>query len=236
MLADRSSPGLSRAIIVSAGAHVAAFAAALLLANFHPHRTHAPENVLVAKLVRLGQEKPANFLPRKVVEVPESAAPVAIAERTPVASSSAPKETLPSAKERIKQLAHSTQAALERLKQQPDEVPEGRADGVRGGDVADAAHALAGNLYVTEIMHCLQRNYSIFGTNPEGVKNRSATVFVRIERDGHFIESRIERSSGLPAFDQAVERALKLCGKVSPPPEPMRERVRSDGIEVEFQP
>ena len=142
---------------------------------------------------------------------------------------------MPTAKERINQLAQVTNA-LERLKERDREVPEGRADGVRGGEVSDLAHSIAGNAFATEVVRCLHDHYAIEGINPDAVKSRSALVVIRIDRDGSFLESHLEHSSGLPAFDRAVERALKLCGKVSPPPETMRDQVRNDGFEVEFQP
>ena len=54
--------------------------------------------------------------------------------------------------------------------------------------------------------------------------------------DVRFIDHKIERSSGLAAFDQAVERAIKLCGRVGPPHDAIRDAMREDGIEIEFQP
>ncbi|MBN1960290.1 MAG: cell envelope integrity protein TolA [Deltaproteobacteria bacterium] len=233
MLTNRNSQGLSRVIVISAGVHVAFFCTTITLASFQSKPKKAAEQILITKLVRLGKERPAHYLPRKVAAAPAKTAPVAIKPKTSSATST-PQEKLPSAQERIKQLSQ-TARALERLKSQTGEEPEGRADGVSNGEVTDALNAVAGNMYATEIVRCLQQNYDIMGINSESIKNRSVGVFLRIERDGTFIDHRIERSSGLKAFDRAVERAIKLCGKVSAPPKPLRERVRNDGIEVEFK-
>ena len=59
---------------------------------------------------------------------------------------------------------------------------------------------------------------------------------VRIRADGTLFGERILDSSGLPAFDRAVERAVNKCGKVSPPPETMRDIVEEEGVGILFKP
>jgi TonB family protein len=235
MIGGDNSRGLSTAILVSAAGHVALFVFAVAFALWRPALHTQPQNAIITKLVRLGKERPPDWLPRKPSTPPPAAdAPVPIDVKG--AAKPTEHQPLPTAKDRVKQLAQVS-SALERLKkQQAAEDPEGSAQGVVGGEVSSLAEAIEGNRYVTEIVNCLKQNYAIEGVSPSSVKNRTALVLVRIERDGSFIESKVERSSGVPAFDRAVERALKLCGRVSPPPASMRDQVRNDGIEVEFQP
>jgi TonB family protein len=235
MIGGTSPRGLTTAILVSAFGHVALFVLAVAFALWRPSLHRQPQNAIITKLVRLGTERPPDWLPRK-----PSSPPPAAAEPVPIDVKGAAKPTehqpMPTAKDRVKQLGQVSNA-LERLKhQQTPEELEGSAQGVAGGEVSSLAQAIEGNRYVTEIVNCLKNNYAIEGVSPGTVKNRTALVLIRVERDGSFIESKVERSSGVPAFDRAVERALKLCGRVSPPPAGMRDQVRNDGIEVEFQP
>ena len=235
MIGGSTPRGLTTAILVSAVGHVGLAIFAVAFAMWRPSLHQKPQNAIVTKLVRLGKERPPDWLPRKLVEAPPPAeAPVAIDVKG--AQKPVEHQAVPTAKERVRQLAQ-VNSALERLKrQQQAEEPEGSAQGVVGGEVSSLAQAIEGNRYVTEIVTCLKSNYAIEGVSPDTVKNRSALVLIRVERDGSFLESRVERSSGVAAFDRAVERALKLCGHVSPPPAGMRDQVREDGIEVEFQP
>lgn len=234
MIGGTSPRGLSTAILVSAAGHVVLFVAAVAFAMWRPALHAKPQSAIVTKLVRLGKERPPDWLPRKPsAPPPPTDAPVPIDVK---GAATKPTEHLPTAKDRVKQLSQ-TSSALDRLKHQTaPEDPEGSAQGVVGGEVSSLAQAIEGNRYVTEIVSCLKQNYAIEGVSPDTVKNRTALVLIRVERDGTFIESKVERTSGVPAFDRAVERALSLCGRVSPPPAGMRDQVRNDGIEVEFQP
>ncbi len=234
MMGAASPRGLNRAIVLSVVGHVAVVAGAIGASVWHPSSHSTPQTVLVTKLVRLGRERPPDWLPRKLAAPPPAEAPVPLAVKAPEPAPS-PKEPLPSARERVRDLGQVTKA-LERLKRQDAEEPEGRADGVRGGEVSDLAHAIEGNRYATEIFKCLQSNYAIEGVSESAVRDKSATVLLHVAGDGSVIDSEIERGSGVAAFDRAVLRALKLCSRFSPPPEVLRDQLRNDGIEVEFQP
>ena len=109
----------------------------------------------------------------------------------------------------------------------------GDPDGVEDGEVSDAAKAIIGQKYITEIYKCMKSHYTIEGIDPSKVRNREATVYVRVQPNGQLYGEKILRSSGLPAFDRAVERSIKRCGKVSPPPAEIR---NLDGLEIVFQP
>jgi TonB family protein len=225
-------PGLRRALWLSGLLHLGIILA-LIIASFLHDRDRGPaQSVLTTKLVRLGKERPKELLPRKEEPPPppEKPAPALVADAKSAAS-----PDLPSAKDRIKQLTQVS-SALDRLKQQAPEEALGSPDGVADGEVSDAKLQVLGDIFGTEIKRCLQQNYAFEGVDAARVRNRSALVLVRVDADGRFIDHRIEKGSGLPAFDRAVESAVRRCGKVSPPHKTLRDTVRKDGIEVLFEP
>ncbi len=234
MLNEASPRGLTRVILFSAIIHVVILAVLVGLGQ-RRRTSHKPlEAVLVTKLVRLGKERPKDYLPR--LESAPALAPEPVSTRPAPREQEAappPSPTRVSAESRLKEMTQVSRA-LERLRGKTAEVPEGHESGVKDGEAKDLASAVAGNLYATEIYRCLKDNYAIFGVNPSAVRDLSVLVLLYIDASGTFTSHRLLRKSGLSAFDAAVERAIKTCGKVSPPPRELRDQVR-DGLEVEFQ-
>ncbi len=191
------------------------------------------ETVITTKLVRLGTERPKDLLPRKATPPPPAkAVPVPVAREAEPAAKSVP---APTAQDRLNEMSRLS-SAMQRLKQADGEEAEGHPDGSPEGEVTNLAQALVGNRYATEIYSCVKKHYSIEGIPPERVRERQARVFVRVNADGSFFDFRLERSSGLAAFDRAVEKAIRLCGRVSAPPGEIAAQVRADGIEFDFVP
>ena len=102
--------------------------------------------------------------------------------------------------------------------------------------MADEDLAVQGDRYATEVQRCIQNHYEVEGLDPSKVNHLRATVVIRIEADGKIVGFKIEKSSGLTAFDAAVGRAVQRCGRVSAPPVQMRRQVRYDGIQIDFKP
>lgn len=230
-LARQTLPAGLRSILVGSIAVHGALIAAMVGVNLVQPRFHkTPENVLTTKLVRLGKERPKDWLPRKVEPLPAAAETPVI--KPGVETSTENQAKAPSAQERIKELS-KVSSALDRLKKNSEEV-EGRADGSVDGEVTDASLAIIGNKYADEIYRCLKTNYNLEGMDAAALKNKKATVVIRIRHDGTFGQSKIETKSGSSRFDDAVLRAVHRCGKVSAPPRELTERVGEDGIEVEF--
>jgi TonB family protein len=196
------------------------------------HSSGLAETVITTKLVRLGKERPQDLLPRKQRMAPPAKKAVSL---DPASRRAEPAPKSVSAKERINEMSKLSNA-LSRLKEMGDEDPEGQEDGSPDGEVSSLAQALIGNKYATEIYACVKKHYAIEGLPPAKVKSRMAVVFVRVKTDGTFFDFKIEKSSGLKAFDRAVERSIRRCGKVSPPPVEILKQVREDGIEFEFRP
>ena len=104
-------------------------------------------------------------------------------------------------------------------KQRPARGPP-RRRARRRGDAA--SRAIAGTQFATEVYAAFKQNYAIEGVEPTLVAGLSATVIVRIDRDGRFIDHRIERSSGRALRPR--RRAARSCAAAR-----CRRRPRSSG-------
>ena len=213
-----------------------------------------PKNVVVTKLVRLGKKRPDNMLPRLLKEKPPAPAKKAPAPKKPEPKvkpaekvipikkpeASKPKKTPPpsteSALDRARK-ASTVSSALDRLRSaKGEDEPEGDPEGSNRGTVSDLNMAILGNKYMTEINNCLQSVWNVEGLSESQTAGLSANVGIWVSSRGKFVRHQIERSSGVAAFDRAVEKAVQKCGGVSPPPNAIRKMVSRDGVEIEFRP
>ncbi len=233
----RSSPlpAALRWILVGSGVvHFLFVVAVAVGAAGSSYSSKPPQTAITAKLVRLGKKRDKELLPRKVAPKPpppKKAAPVLAPEP------SAPAAPTPkSATDRLKEIGSVTDALSRMKKSMQEDDPEGDPEGTADGDASSLTQALIGNRYMTEVYRCVKAHYAIEGIPPRKIAGRKALVLTRINEKGKLFDFRIEKSSGLRAFDRAVERAVKRCGKVSPPPKEILRQVRDDGIEFEFRP
>lgn len=206
----------------------------VLLASNGRARMRGPsETVLVTKLVRLGEKRPDELLPRKEPP-PRAAAPVATpAPKSDSTKVVAPAPKSPTAADRVAEMGKMSNA-LDRLKKAA--APAGDPEGSPDGEVSDLSRAILGNKYATEVYRCIKKHYAFEALDPGQVAGRKASVQVRVNADGSLRDFSIAEGSGLERFDAAVIRAVRLCAKVSPPPKELLETVREDGFEVVFQP
>jgi TonB family protein len=224
--------GFRLTLIGSAVLHVALAVGLVMATTGTSHSSARVETVITTKLVRLGKQRPKELLPRKPRPLPPPPKKsVAIEGATKPAVKKVSKR---GASDRINQMSKLT-SALDRLKKSSaEEEPEGHEDGAPEGEVSDLTQALIGSKYGTEIERCIHKHYAIEGIPPGRVAGKNATVYLRISPDGSFADFEIERGSGVPAADRAVERAIQRCGRVSAPPPEIRKQVLRDGIEVVF--
>lgn len=253
----KSPRAFSQGFALSLGLHLGLTFLAAVMGIFTGRFRPPPQNVLTARLVRLGAPRAEALLPRKVspAATPKAAAPSSTpvaqaATKAPpaakaemLASTPSPKVPAPSApiqgapvaqvtpadaRARIQELGKVTQA-LDRLRRQTD----GRADGSTMGEVDIAQE---GDAFATAVKTCLERNYVIEGADPARVRGLTAQVVLRIQADGTIMGFHLARASGVKAFDDAVARAVKRCQKTVPPPPAWRRVVGQEGIEIEFHP
>ena len=223
---------------LSLGAHAILAGLMLSWARFSPPWHKPPQAAIMTRLVRLGTPRSPQLLPQKFAPVaaaltpkagPPTTAPAPPAVPKAVAAPVRPQPVNPvSARDRAQQL-NRVSSALDRLRQKVDGAADGSA-------ADDAAVAVAGDRYLTELHGCIKRYYVIEGIDLTKVAHLSVKVLVRVAADGTIINHVLETSSGQPVFDQAVARAVRGCGHVSPPPTVIRQQVRHDGVEVVFTP
>jgi len=199
---------------------------------------------IMAKLVRLGEKRPEQWLPRRDVPPPEAApaAPTAVPVPAPAAPRTAPEPgakapTKPAAPRPASAAGGQGTDALSRAltKMRRDQAlsrdvwgdPSGSAEGT-------ATDASEGDRYLALVTQALQSNYRLPATISEQERmHLRATVVLTIEPDGRVSSFRFERRSGSDAFDQALERAVRQA-RLPPPPSEFRERYRSIGLGVNF--
>lgn len=237
--------GLVWLVAGSFAVHAAVVGIVLAAASFAPSFEPPPRAMLVTKLVRLGVERPKEMLPRLDTAPPPPPPPpppaaVPQAPPAPAPPTPAPPKTNPtpgqnsaapapvSAKDRIKELSR-TKSALDRLKQHVDGQADGSVDG-------DSDVAVEGDRYTTLLYKCIQQSYAHLGKDEARVAGRTAQVIVKINGDGTIASWAIERSSGLPSFDEDTIRAVQGCHKIEPPPSSIRDKVRREGVEINFTP
>lgn len=248
-MAQRFHTALSRrdriwpAAAVSGALHAALFAVAIL-------RGSAPEidleqKPIVAKLVRIGEQRPKELLPRKEepppapapadpapVPVPTATAPVAPAPAV-TTKPAAPRPPAPAkpAAAPSRGTGRSLSSVLDRVRKETDEAQWGSPDGDPMGDASDGDE---GDRYLALVTRALQDNYNVPPTIPERERlHLRAQIALYIEADGRITRFEFERRSGNDAFDNALERAIRQT-RAPPPPPDKRIVYRTRGILVLF--
>lgn len=243
--------GLKRLLLGSLILHLSL---GLILATVLGHAQNPePRNVVITKLVRLGKKRPDDMLPRLLKEEPPAPAakkpapkkpePKPVEKVIPIKTPDAPKKAKPkkeppkeNALNRARKMSHVS-SALDRLRSAKGEKEaEGDPAGSQKGTVSDLSLAILGNKYMTEISDCLQSVWNVEGLSESQTAGLSAKIGIWVSSRGKFVRHQIEGSSGMAAFDRAVEKAVQKCGGVSAPPRAIRKVVSRDGIEIVFRP
>lgn len=234
---DRMWPAVTASVVV----HV-------LLIGWALARPAGPEidleqKPIVARLVRLGEKKPEEYLPRK--EAPAPAPAPAVAAPIPVPNAPRPAVAAPSPKAPTKPApaapaapapsrgtGTSLASVLSRVR---GDVQRERQWGSPDGDPAgDSETGTEGDRYLALVERALHQNYAPPMTIPERERlHLNATVVLYIEPDGRIGRWRIEKPSGNDAFDAALERAVRLA-RLPPPPDRLGDQYRRQGVAVIF--
>jgi colicin import membrane protein len=231
---DRFRP----AVLASALLHAAALAAAIV---FRPAPiVDLEQKPISARLVRLGEKRPEHLLPRKEEPPPPAAGEP---EPAPAAATPAPKEVAapapvappapPRAPGARGQRSDAFSSALSRIRrQQALSAPEG---GDPSGDPrGDSSEGEPGDRYLALVQRALHDTYRVPATISDQDRVRlKATVILYIAPDGRVARWSFESRSGNPAFDDALERAIRQA-LLPPPPADLRDRYRSLGLGVRF--
>jgi colicin import membrane protein len=235
-------------LLVSVALHAAFIGVAFFVRP--PAIVNLDQKPIVARLVRLGEKRPEQWLPRRDVPPPEAAprapdavpvpGPPAPAQKTiAVPSPKAPPKPAPP-----KPAASSISGgkgsdalsrALDKVRKD-DKIASkerwGDPSGVPGGDATDGSE---GDRYLGLVTQALQSSYRLPATLSEAERRSlGATVVLTIEPDGRVASFRFEKKSGNAAFDQALERAVRDA-RLPPPPPELRQRFRTVGLGVNFK-
>jgi len=228
------------AVLASAVIHAGLFTWALM------HRPGPELDVaqkpIVAKLVRLGEKKPENLLPRKEAEPPppppaaKAAPPAPDAKPVPksVAVLAPPKSKAAAAASTDGKAGGDPLArVMSRMeKEKAAEAPRwGDPTGDKEGDASEAAE---GDRYLALAVRALQANYRVPATTSDRERlHLKATVNLFIEPNGAVRDFKFEKRSGNDAFDSALERAIRAT-RLPLPPDAMKDTYRRVGLGVNF--
>lgn len=224
---------------------VASVAAHLVLGGLAIQRrgplVDSTQQPITARLVRLGEARPKELLPRKEPEAPAAAptgpeaAPVAPPAPAPRPGPSAravaaarPAPSPPAERTGGPKGARRLSSVLSGVKQ---ELAAGSPDGDPLGDSSEAV----GDQYLAQVVRALRRNYRVPSTISE--KERlflQGTIILFIEPDGRVLRHEFVKRSGNPVFDDALERAVRDI-RLPPPPDDAREAYRRRGLQVDFR-
>jgi colicin import membrane protein len=195
---------------------------------------------IVAKLVRLGEKRPEEYLPRKDAAPPPPAPPAA-APVAPIAAAAPPKPAAPAAKAPPPRPAPASAAGkpggtslasiLSKVQKQVEDDRYGSPDGDPAGDSDSGSE---GDRYLALVRNALLQAYVL----PATISDRErlylkATVVLFVEPNGRVMDFRFESRSGNAAYDAALERAIRVA-RLPPPPAEMREQFRRSGFGVNF--
>ena len=236
-------------VLVSLALHAVVIGGSLLVRP--PAIVDLNQKPIVAKLVRIGEKRPEQWLPRQAVPPPEAApaAPDAVPVPAPAPPVPAQKTVaLPAPKVEPKPSPPRPASAKpggkgsDALSRAMDKVrkDDKLASKERWGDPAglpqgDATDGTEGDRYLGLVTQALQSSYRLPATLSEQERIfLHATVVLTIEPDGRVSSFRFEKRSGNPAFDQALERAVRES-RLPPPPPELRQRFRTIGLGVNFK-
>lgn len=222
------------AVLASAALHV--FVMGWAVARRPPPALDLDQKPIVARLVRLGEKRPEEYLPRKEAAPPPAAPPappsvaVAAAPAKPAAPApgAAPAKAAPSSKGR----AGTTLASvLSKVQRDVEQERWGSPDGDPAGDSETGSE---GDRYLALVRRELETKYVLPKTISESESlHLKATVVLLLEPGGRIVGHSFERRSGNDAYDAALERAIQSA-RLPPPPAAFRDRYRTQGLGVNF--
>ncbi len=198
---------------------------------------------ITARLVRLGEPRPRELLPRKEEPPPAETGPEAapaVAPPAPAAPAAMPgpaTKAVASTKAPPKPAQERTGATsgTRRLGNVLAGMKQELAAGSPDGDPLGDSNEAVGDQYQAQVVRALKQNYRLPSTLSE--KERlylQGTIVLFIEPDGRVLRHEFVKRSGNSTFDEALERAVRDT-RLPPPPAGAREAYRRRGLQVDFK-
>lgn len=203
------------------------------------------KKAIVAKLVRLGEKRPEQYLPRREAEPPPAPPAAAAPVPVPAAAAPVPRPAAPSPQAKAppppppggapsaagRPGGTSLASILSRVERETARERWGDPDGDPGGEAESGSE---GDRYLGLVVQQLKRNYDLPKTiAPQDLANLRATVVLRIDANGRITSHDFERRSGNPSYDDALVRAIARTQLPPPPPE-LRAHYARVGLGVNF--
>jgi outer membrane biosynthesis protein TonB len=227
------------AVTGSALAHALVVIWALVRAP--PPAIDLEQKPIVAKLVRLGEKKPEEWLPRK--EQPPPPPPAAAPSAAPAVPTAPAKPAAPAADAKAPKAPPAPPAPspggkgatlASVLSKVQREVEESRWGSPDGDPMGDSETGTEGDRYLALVVRELQSHYNVSKTiSDRELVQLGATVVLRLDPSGRVLGHAFERRSGNAGYDAALERAI-AAARLPPPPPELRERFRTTGLGVNF--
>jgi TonB family protein len=226
-LANRPS-AMTPFVVISLAGHAIAVGVVFAMGYvFEGPKIDLDQKPITASLVRMGKKRPEDFLPRKESAPPPEPEKVLI----PTPGMKPDPKTKPS-KEKTDAAKKSLFDALDKTAKQDEEL-EGEADGDPNGDSAKQE----GEKYYGVIKAAVHRNYDVTNAIPEGERIQlKADIVIRLDAEGGLIDIKFASKSPNELFNEAVLRAVKKAAPFGPPPMPLRNALKKDGVQLRFTP
>jgi colicin import membrane protein len=225
------------AVVASLVAHGVLFSVAMAV---RPAPTLDPrQRPITARLIRLGEVRPKELLPRKEEPLPQAAqapapAPPTAPPAIPAAKAAPAAKPAPARPARAGPTVQPGQPAGSRLSsvvsQLQREIQAGQPEGDPLGETGESE----GDQYLAAVRQALRQNYRLPATISERERLfLQATVVLSVARDGKILSHEFTRRSGNPIFDEALERAIQQTRL--PPPPAAAAAIYLKGFEVDFR-
>jgi colicin import membrane protein len=208
-----------------------AFVVAWALVRRPPPPIDLEQKPIIAKLVRLGEKRPEEWMPRKDAPPPPPAPPAPAPVAAPTAKPTVSTPKTPARPAQPAAPSASLASILSKVQKQVDQQRWGDPSGDESGNSDTGSE---GDRYLALVRNALQSAYAVPATISERERlYLKATVILFLEPNGKVVDYRFETRSGNPAYDAALERAIRAV-RLPPPPPDMREQFRRSGFGVNF--
>ncbi|MBN2576056.1 MAG: TonB family protein [Deltaproteobacteria bacterium] len=185
-----------------------------------PPPIEQPRDLIVTKLVALGKPREKFWLPR-LVQPPKPKVPALNLTDDPNAP--------PTPKEAPKiddaDISKEMKRALRRAQMLAQALPEEPAEGsLTGSPLGRSTEGQEGDAWATQVDAAIRAVW----VTPVGLitdvelQGLSAKVRITVGEDGKLSNPVVKQSSGNPYFDDSIVQAVKMAGKVPPPPPGMK--------------
>lgn len=229
-LSARGRKGLPSAMFASFAVHAVLVGVFFAASRFEPPKLDLAPKPVSAKLVRLGEKRPENLLPRKEIAPPSQRAP-RFPTMAPTPSPARPTR----AASLFDKVAKSPASLFDRVGPTPPGAIFDKVEGdPRGDPEGDAADATEGEKYYGLMTARIRREFKVGGVPQAELKRLTAILEVKLNPRGELVHVEVATSSGNGVFDAEVVSAVKRAAPFAAPPDHLRDELGA-GVGLQFK-